>query len=99
MDPLDDGGFSSRKFIFCCVSGVVLVIVGILAGTRWPGLAGIYPTMIGAVLGLCGIHSTSNIADKFVVAKAAATPASKPPVKPVAGKKTIPAPDAPEDQE
>jgi hypothetical protein len=96
MEPLDDdGGFTSRKFIFCCVSGVVLVIVGILAGTVWPGLAGIYPTMIGAVLGLCGIHSTSNIADKFVAAKTAVTTA-KPPTKAAIAKKPVVPADAEE---
>lgn len=97
MDPKDDGGFASRKFLFCVVAAGVIVGIGLLAGTVLPGVAGILPEVYGALLGISGLYLTGNISSSYFTAKAAATPAPKPPVKPAAGKKVPPGPDAPED--
>lgn len=108
MDP-QDTSYTSRKFLMCSVAGLIIVGVGLLAGTVMPGVAGIMPEIIGGILGACGLFISGNVATRYFVSKAnpgasfqgeLADPpkvAPKPPVKPVAGKKLPVQPDAPED--
>jgi uncharacterized membrane protein YfbV (UPF0208 family) len=97
MEPKEDGGFASRKFIFCVVVAGVIVAVGILAGTVLPGIAAVLTEIYGGLLGVLGLYLTGNISSTYLSAKAAAI-TSKAPTKLVAGKKLPVAPDAPEDE-
>jgi len=111
MDPLEDGGFTSRKFIICVGAGLIIVMMGILAGTVMPGISGVLPEVIGGILAAAGLFVTGNIASRYVVAKTNpgvsfqgdlsqdAKPAPVAPSKAAKGKK-LPEPDeGPEDQE
>lgn len=109
MDPLEDGGFASRKFVVCAGAAFIIVTIGLLAGTVMPGVAGLFTEIIGGVLGCAGLFVTGNIASRYVVAKSnpnvsfqgelpsqdGPKTAPKPP-----GSKPLPEPgDGPEDQE
>jgi hypothetical protein len=98
MDP-NDGGFASRKFLFCVVVATAIVIIGLLAGTVLTGISAVLTEIYGALLGISGLYLTGNISNSYLAAKAAATPTSKAPVKLVADKKPPPPTDTPEDRE
>lgn len=70
MDTLD-GGYASRKYWLCIGSILLLTIVAVLA-IWFPGIAAIYPELIGAVLGLTTLYCGSNVANTLVVSRAPA---------------------------
>lgn len=110
MDP-QDAGYTSRKFVMCVGAGLIIVGIGLLAGTVMPGVAGILPEIVGGILGACGLFISGNVATRYFVSKAnpgvsfqgeladPTKPAPKPPVVPPGAKKTPPPIDVPEDQE
>lgn len=58
----------SRKFIglWLCVA----VVTGALVSAQWfPVITGLYATFVGAVVGLYGIYSGVNAAQKWAVEK------------------------------
>lgn len=105
MDP-QDNSFTSRKFIMCCAAGLIMVGLGLLAGSVMPGLAGVLTEVFGGILGCCGLFISGNVATRYFVSKAnpatsfqgeivqdsATDPkqAPKPPAAPAIAKKQLP---------
>ena len=77
-DSLDDGGYSSRKFLMCGGAALLIAIIGIVAALWIPALVALYGELIGGVLGACGVYVTGNVANTMVVSRASASAASAP---------------------
>src|SRR3954471_18355724 len=83
-----DGGMGSRKLWFCIGAALVIAVVGVL--TIWaPGLAAIYPELIGGVLGACAMYCGANVTNTLVTSRAPAfTASASPPPPPPTGAPT-----------
>lgn len=68
MNMVKEYSFWSRKFIATMV-GLILVSLGALATVWLPILVGLYPTYVGAVIGVLGLYMGGNIVNKYVVGK------------------------------
>ncbi len=67
IDP-KDGGYRSRKF-WAAVLGMAMVCVMAYLSESRVTLAGLYPTLVGGIVGILGAYYTGNVATKLVASK------------------------------
>lgn len=73
MTPLDpnDGGYGSRKLLFCLCC--LLVIVGCWFSTGWlHTLSPTFDLLVGGVLAVAGLYLGANIGSKVAIVKSQA---------------------------
>ncbi len=68
MDMAKEYSFWSRKFV-TTIAGLLLVSAVFFSTVWLPMLVGLYPTYVGAVIGILGVYMGGNVANKYVVGK------------------------------
>lgn len=72
--------FLSRKFVFSFVTSALISILGILSAD-YAGMQGVYPTIVGGLLGSMALYLGGNVSSKFVNAKTRNIPIDNLPDK------------------
>lgn len=69
-----DNGYKSRKFWFGVGTSVAMIGSAVLAGSVFPGMAALLPTLYGSLMAVLGLYVGGNLGHKVIDGKTAPAP-------------------------